>query len=200
MKSTSPGTAEKQQQMQANPQALAAAGGLLGRIGKGAWDAFNRPDSMALDKASSANLQNIASDIGMLTGSGVDVAANMANKAANAVSNLPQPSMLGNGIPTEWGNMAANAGELGNISTATDAVANANEAANAALEAGNASAYQLPGVGTALGVGLNAAQGNWGKAGGQAAGAMIGSMGGPLGTAAGGLIGGTVGGFLDRWW
>jgi hypothetical protein len=186
--------------MQDNPQALAAAGGLLGRIGKGAWDAFNRPDSMALDKASSANLQNIASDIGMLTGSGVDVAANMANKAANAVSNLPQPSMLGNGIPTEWGNMAANAGELGNISTATDAVANANEAANAALEAGNASAYQLPGVGTALGVGLNAAQGNWGKAGGQAAGAMIGSAFGPLGTAAGGLLGGTVGGFLDRWW
>lgn len=200
MKSTSPGTAEMQGKAGANPAALAKAGGILGKIGKAGWDYFNRPETMALDKAGSANLGQIGGMMGMLQGSNADVAANMASQTGNALQNLPQPSMLGNGIPTEWGNMAANAGELGNLSTVGDAVNNANDAANAALEAGNASFYQLPSVGTALGVGLNAAQGNWGAAGGQLAGATIGSAFGPAGTAAGGFLGGTMGKVLDRFW
>ena len=195
-------------QPQVNPQSLAAAGGLLGKIGKGAWDAFHRPESLALDKASSTNLGDIGGMMGLLQGSDVDVAANMANHAAGNIANLPQPSMLGNGIPTvaEQFGIANSVGkldgvaELGNLSTVNDAVANATDAANAATAAtdvANASTYSLPGAGTILGAGLNIAQGNYGKAAGQVAGATAGSMFGPLGTMAGGMLGGLVGGWLD---
>lgn len=198
MTSTAPGVAEKKQQM--NPQQMAAAGGLLGRIGKGAWDAFNRPETMALDKAGSANLAQIGGMMDLLTGSNVDVAANMAGNTAGNLANLPQASMFGNGLPaaTEWGNAAVNAGELGNLSTVSDAVTNATDAATTATEAaGNASNFNFPGVGTAIGVGLNLANKNYGKAIGQGAGAAAGSFFGPLGTVAGGTIGGIIGGLFD---
>jgi hypothetical protein len=206
MTSAAPGVAEKKQQM--NPQKMAATGGLLGKIGKGAWDAFNRPESMALDKASSANLGQLGGLMGLLQGSNVDAAANMAGQTAGNLANLPQPSMLGAGVPAvgEWADAANSVGkiggavpELGNLSTVNDAVANATDAANAATDVAGSSSYSLPGVGTALGVGLNLAQGNYGKAAGQAAGAAVGSAFGPLGTAAGGLLGGFAGDMFNRW-
>lgn len=221
MTSTAPGVAEKKQQM--NPQQMAAAGGLLGRIGKGAWDAFNRPESMALDKAGSANLAQIGGMMDLLTGSNVDVAANMASNTAGNLANLPQASLLGNGVPVgtpagalagaaklggavptgDWATTAGWAGnnavgELGNLSTVSDAVKNATDAATTATEAaGNASNFNFPGVGTVAGMGLNAAQGNYGKAIGQGVGAGAGSFFGPAGTFLGGTLGGIFGGLFD---
>ena len=200
MTSTSPGTAEKQAQMGTNPQALAAAGGLLGKIGKGAWDAFNRPESMALDKASSANLGNIGGMLGLLQGSNVDVAANMAGNTASNLANLPQASMLGNGVPVAegWSGAMANAGELGNLSSVTDAVSNATDAASAATDtAANASSWGIPGGGSLIGAGLSASQGDYGKAAGQAVGGIAGSYFGPLGTMAGSTLGGMIGSLFD---
>lgn len=205
MKSTSPGTAEKQQAMGTDPASLGKLGGILGQIGKGM---FGGPESMALDKASSANLDQMGGMLGLLQGSNVDVAANMAGQTAGNLTNLPQPSMLGAGVPAvgEWADAANSVGkiggavpELGNLSTVNDAVANATDAANTATDIAGSSSYSLPGVGTALGVGLNLAQGNYAKAAGQAAGAAVGSIGGPLGTAAGGLLGGFAGDMFNRW-
>jgi hypothetical protein len=197
MTSAAPGVAEKKQQM--NPQKMAATGGLLGKIGKGAWDAFNRPESMALDKASSANLGQLGGLMGLLQGSNVDAAANMAGQTAGNLANLPQASMLGNGIPVAegWSGAMANAGELGNLSTVNSAVANATDAASAATDtAANASSWGVP-MGSMIGAGLSASQGNYGKAAGQAIGGIAGSYFGPLGTMAGSTIGGLVGGWLD---
>ena len=209
MTSTSPGTAEKQAQMGANPQALAAAGGLLGKIGKGAWDAFNRPETMALDKASSANLGNVGNMMELMKGSNVDMAANMAGNTAGNLANLPQPSMIGNGIPTvgDWSNAANTVGkidgaaELGNLSNVNDAVANATEAAGEAANVGaNASNFSFPGVGTAIGVGADIAGGNYAKGLGRAGGAAVGTMvGGPLGGALGGFLGAEAGDLFNRW-
>lgn len=205
MKSVSPGTAEKSGQMQINPAMLAKAGGILGQIGKGM---FGGPESMALDKASSASLDKIGGLLGLMQGSNVDVAANMAGQTASNLANLPQPSMLGAGVPAvgEWADAANSVGkiggavpELGNLSTVNDAVANATDAANAATDVAGSSTYSLPGAGTAFGVGLNLAQGNYGKAAGQATGAAIGSAFGPAGTAAGGLLGSFAGDLFNRW-
>lgn len=199
-----------------DPATLAKAGGILGQLMKGS------PDSLELDKASSANLGQIGGMMGLLQGSDVDVASNLAQNTAGNLASLPQPSMLGNGVPIgSWANAAklggsvptgdwattagwagnTAAGELGNLSAVNDAVANATntatDVASGATDAANASTHQLPGVGTALGVGLNAAQGKYGKAAGQAVGAGAGSMFGPMGTVVGGTIGGILGGFFD---
>lgn len=179
-----------------DPVTLAKAGGLLGQIGKGM---FNRPETMALDKASSANLGDVSAAMGGLLGSNVDVASNMAGNTAGNLANLPQPSMLGNGLPVAegWSGAAVNAGELGNLSSVNDAVSNATEAANAATDAtANASSWGLP-MGAALGSGLSFAQGNYGAGAGQLAGAAAGSMLGPWGTWLGGMAGKYVGGLLD---
>lgn len=201
MRSISPGTAAAQQQaMGTDPATLAKAGGLLGKLGKAGWDYFHRPNSLELDKASSANLSGISSAMDGLLGSNVDAASNMAGQTANAMSNLPQPSMLGNGVPltSEWGGAAVNAGELGNLSAVNDAVTNAQNAASAATDmSANASSFNFPGAGTAIGAGLSLANGNYGAAGGQVAGATAGSVFGPMGTMAGGMIGRYLGGMLD---
>lgn len=207
MKSVSPGTADKQAQMQANSQALAATGGLLGKIGKGAWDAFNRSESMALDKASSANLGKIGGMMSLLQGSNVDAATNMAGDVAGKIADLPQPSMLGNGIPTvgDWSNAADTVdkldgvSKLGDLSSVNDAVTNATQAAEAATTAtdlANASSYTFPGAGAVIGAGLNAAQGNWGQLGAGAAGAAIGSAIPGVGTGAGWFLGNLAGRWL----
>ena len=197
-----------------DPATLAKAGGLLGQMGK---NLFNSPESMALDKASSANLGQIGGLMDMFQGSNVDVASNMA---ANAANNLPQASMLGNGIPLgaarsasllggtaatgDWsgtsqlaGNLAA--GNLGDLSSVTSAVSNATDAASAATDgAANASSWGIPGGGSLIGAGISASQGNYGKAAGQAIGGAAGSYFGPLGTMAGSTLGGFFGGLFDR--
>lgn len=190
-----------------DPVTLAKAGGLLGQIGKGL---FNRPDTMALDNASSANLGQISNMMGLLQGSNVDVAANMAGNTAGNLSNLPQPSLLGNGVPVPDGlNGVANASspfleggsapigaELGNLGAVNSAVANATDAASAATDAtANASSWGLP-AGAMIGAGLSVANGQYGKAAGQAVGGAAGSYFGPAGTFLGSQLGGWFGGRL----
>lgn len=201
-----------------DPQSLAAAGGLLGKMAKGWMDAQNRPDTMALDKASAESMDKVGGLLGMLQGDNLDVASNMANQTATNMTNLPAPSMLGNGVPLpgaqnsagllggaaqtgDWASTAGWAGEnaadqLGNMSSVGDAVANAGDAASAATDAAsNASSYSLP-YGNLVGAGLNAAQGNYGKAVGSTIGGAAGSYFGPVGTWAGSTVGGLIGGLF----
>lgn len=70
----------------------------------------------------------------------------------------------------------------------------AAEAAGTGLLSNAAGA--VPIVGTALNIGSNLAQGNYGAAGGAAAGAAIGSIIPGVGTALGGTIGGLLGSFI----
>ena len=185
-------------QPQVNPQSLAAAGGLLGKIGKGAWDAFHRPESLALDKASSANLGNIGGMLGLLQGSNVDVAANMAGNTAGNMANLPVPSMLGSGVPVDGFSSLPGAGTdlaLQNGGMLGSAALQGADAAGAGADAASGVASSVP-VGSLVGAGLSAAGGNYGKAAGQAIGGIAGSYFGPLGTMAGSTIGGMIGDWI----
>lgn len=207
----------QQKQPTTDPNAAMKMGGLLGRVAKGIDDGRNA-SFYDFDKASAAatggqNLPGAASNaaelgglMGALQGSNVDVAANMANQTAANMANLPtgQVSMLGNGVPVTagaWQGAAnagadlalANGGQIGTQAVNQGANAAANAAGTAAGAGSNLSQYTLPGVGTALGVGLDLANKNYGAAAGRAIGAGVGSMFGPAGTLIGGMGGGLVG-------
>lgn len=100
---------------------------------------------------------------------GVSLASNAGQAAGEAASNL-------------YGDIAGQAAEK------------AAEAAGTGLLS-NAAGY-VPIVGTALNIGANLAQGNYGAAGGAATGAALGSIIPGVGTALGGTIGGLLGSFI----
>lgn len=225
MTSASPGTAEKQQAMGTDPATLARAGGLMGKIGKAwhdsrqikqgngvlggmaeagggintdpltppEWDfrannvlgGLQNANHGAIDKSVLGNGTPVDPNWeGWMNGVAMD-AANHQEAMANASNVLG--GLSGAGMGTEGAQIAANSeAVLGGLADASQGIS----------DAATAGASNIPGVGTALNVGLNAAQGNWGKAGATAAGAAAGSVIPGVGTAMGGLIGSIVGNWL----
>jgi hypothetical protein len=192
-----------------DPATLARAGKALGGAAK-AWANRNvSPYDWNPAASAATGGQNLALGsgelgglLGMMQGSNVDVAANMAGNTAANMANLPtgQVSMLGNGIPLTSGvwEGAANAGSdlaLQNGGMLGSAALQGADAASAGADAASGAASSVP-VGSLLGAGLSAAGGNYGKAAGQAIGGVAGSYFGPLGTMAGSTIGGMIGDWI----
>ena len=97
--------------------------------------------------------------------------------------------------------LASNAGQAAGEAASNiygDIVGQAAEKAAEAAGTGvlSQAAGYVPVVGTALNIGANLAQGNYGAAGGAATGAALGSIIPGVGTALGGTIGGLLGSFL----
>lgn len=210
---TTTSSAQQGQQGGMDPMAAMKAGQAVGRMAK-AWNDGRNASFYDFDKASNAvgqgqqlssNTAQLGGMLGALQGNNVDVAAKMAEQTAGNMANLPtgQVSMFGNGVPVtpgEWMGSAnagaelglANGGNIGSqaIGAGADAAAGAADAAGAAS---NLSQYALPGVGTALGLGVDLANKDYGAAAGRAIGAGLGSFMGPMGTLGGGMIGGMLG-------
>lgn len=188
-----------------NPAMLAKAGGLLGKAGKAAWDAYNTPEhgyDFARHAAPGLGFQPSLPNVAGLGGSGVDAAQGMANGmdfSAKAM-NAPLPSMLGNGTPTSFlpadsMGLTGMADTMANVDSAVQAAQTGADAASAATDAAGAASMSVP-VAPLVGAGISAASGNTGKAVGQAVGGVAGSYFGPLGTMAGSTIGGLLGDWI----
>lgn len=190
-----------------DPATLAKAGSALGGAAR-AWANRNvSPFDWNPAASAATSGQNLALNtgelgglLGMMQGSNVDVAANMAGNTAANMANLPQASMLGNGIPLTSGvwDGAANVGSdlaLQNGGMLGSAAVQGADAASAGADAASGAASSVP-VGSLIGAGLSAAGGNYGKAAGQAIGGIAGSYFGPLGTMAGSTIGGLLGDWI----
>jgi hypothetical protein len=204
---------QPQQAKGTDPATLAKAGSALGGAVK-AWANRNvspydwNPAASAATSGQdlALNTGELGGLLGMMQGSNVDVAANMAGNTAANMANLPtgQVSMLGNGIPLPSGvwDGAANAGSDlalpngGLLGSA--ALQGADAAAAGADAAGSAGAFSMPGAGSVLGAGLQFAQGNYGAGAGTLIGAGLGSIGGPMGSTIGATAGRYVGGLFDR--
>lgn len=201
MTSTAPGVAENQQAKGTDPASLAKVGGIIGKLGQAGWEKYKANSVLG-------GLQTADQGINMFP-LPEDVLGGLET-ADQGIVNTPLPSALGPGVP-KMAETAANtvpgADVLGGLANAgaVDAATNAQNVLGGLAEAnmgaateaaGNASNFNFPGVGTAIGVGLNLANKNYGKAIGQGAGAAAGSFFGPAGTFLGGTIGGIIGGLF----
>lgn len=200
---------QPQQAKGTDPATLAKAGSALGGLVKDwansnvspyDWNALASAATDGQDLA--LNTGELGGLLGMMQGSNVDVAANMAGNTAGNMASLPMPSMLGSGVPVDGfsslpgvGSDLAlqNGGMLGSA-----ALQGADAAAAGADAASNASSFTFPGAGAVIGAGLNFAQGNYGAATGALAGSALGSIGGPVGSTIGATAGRYFGGLIDR--
>lgn len=192
---------QPQQAKGTDPATLARAGKALGGAAK-AWANSNVSpydwNAVSNMGTSSYNLAFNAGEpgglLGMMQGSNVDVAANMAGNTAGNMANLPVPSMLGSGVPVDgFSSLPGVGSDL--------ALQNGGLLGSAALQgadaAGGAGAFSMPGAGSVLGAGMQFAQGNYGAGAGTLIGAGLGSIGGPVGSTIGATAGRYIGGLFD---